>query len=331
MSKKFKILIIILSILSIFGCFVLIYYFGATYPVYSKIAKQEFEIPGLNEGFVPQGMCFVEEQNIWLITGYMGQENLNSRIYVVNPENQQQEKYFYITNTSENMIKSHFCGIANYGDVVWLATEGYILKMNLQDIIDVENEGFVNIVSEFDTKTGADFIFANEKYLWVGDFYRDGYSSLPSSHTVKINDLEINKAIALQFEININETNGFNETPILALSIPNQVQGFSQTNNGEIILSTSYSIPNSVIYVYGQSVVLEDKETLSLEFGEIPLKVCCQENLIKKIEAPAMSEGIDIVDNRVYILYESACNKYKFFNRTRINHVNSIVLEDLFK
>ena len=68
-----------------------------------------------------------------------------------------------------------------------------------------------------------------------------------------------------------------------------------------------------------------------MEFGEIPLKVCCQENLIKKIEAPAMSEGIDIVDNKVYILYESACNKYKFFNRTRINHVNSIVLEDLFK
>lgn len=331
MSKKFKILIIILSIVTILGCLLLVYYFGATYPVYSKIAKQEFEIPGLNEGFVPQGMCFVEEQNIWLITGYMGQENLNSRIYVVNPENQQQEKYFYITNTSENMIKSHFCGIANYNNIVWLATDGYILKMNLQDIIDVENEGYVKIVSEFDTKTGADFIFANEKYLWVGDFYRDGYSSVPSSHTVKINDLEINKAIALQFEINTNEINGFNEIPISVLSLPNQVQGFVQTSNGQIILSTSYSIPNSIIYIYDEGIVLEDKETLSLEFGDIPLKVCCQENLIKKIEAPAMSEGIDIVDNRVYILYESACNKYKFFNRTRINHVNSIVLEDLFK
>ena len=109
------------------------------------------------------------------------------------------------------------------------------------------------------------------------------------------------------------------------------MQGFAQTGNGEIILTTSYSLPDSIIYVFNEPIELENKKTITLDFGEIPLKVLCSKNLIKKFDAPTMAEGIDIAGEKVYILYESACDKYKMVTRTRNNFVESLKIEDLIK
>ena len=295
------------------------------------MAKQEFKIAGLEDGLVPQGLCFIEEENIWLISGYMADGSKDSRIYVVDAENAENNKFFNITGAENQFAKGHFGGVSYAGENVFVASEGHLLTLNLREVLSVENGGAVEIKNVFNTKTGADFLFCDGDFLWVGDFYRSGVENTPTSHHIEISKTEKNYAIALKFEINQNEDSGINQTPVLALSIPNQVQGFAQIQDGKIILTTSYSLPDSIIYVFDNPIELENKKTITLDFGEIPLKVLCAKNLIQNFEAPTMAEAIDITGEKVYILYESACDKYKMVTRTRNNFVESLKIEDLIK
>ena len=43
-----------------------------------------------------------------------------------------------------------------------------------------------------------------------------------------------------------------------------------------------------------------------------------------KLVAPAMAEEVVLVEDRVYVLFESACQKYKLVNRTRTTDVLSL-------
>ena len=62
MTKKKKVVLIsIFFVFIVLFSAVMIYYYGATYPYYDSIRKEEFSIPGLDTTFVPQGFDFDEE------------------------------------------------------------------------------------------------------------------------------------------------------------------------------------------------------------------------------------------------------------------------------
>ena len=45
---------------------------------------------------------------------------------------------------------------------------------------------------------------------------------------------------------------------------------------------------------------------------------------VSRLKAPCMTEEIELVDGRVYVLFENACKKYKAFTRTRLYNVYSL-------
>ena len=57
---------------------------------YSK-AEKEFYIPGLMDGFVPQGFDYVEEEKVFLMCGYM--TSGASRIYVIDKDG---DHHYYV-------------------------------------------------------------------------------------------------------------------------------------------------------------------------------------------------------------------------------------------
>ncbi len=331
MTKKATIwLVSLIAFVVLLGGAVLIYYFGASYPTYASLSRGEFKIPGLNEDFVPQGMCYLESENLWLVSGYVNKSGEKSRIYAVNGQTNTVSKYVNIDMNEDKYVYGHFGGIACHGDYIYLANEGKINQLAIADLMSAETKSALPVLASFDTHTGADFIFATDDALWVGDFYREGNYETDKARHVKISDKETNKALVLKYGFAENRPNGAPDlVPSLAISLPNQVQGFSITSQNQIILSTSYSIPDSIIYVYNAPHTLESMPNITLPVGEIPLLVCSSQNLIKRISAPAMSEGIDLKDDRVYILFESACSKYALVNRTRSTFVTSIALSDL--
>ena len=57
--------------------FLLIWYFGASFPAFEKMSKKEFSIPGLKDGVCPQGLCALPENERPLIIG--GRYGLSSK------------------------------------------------------------------------------------------------------------------------------------------------------------------------------------------------------------------------------------------------------------
>ena len=101
-------------------------------------------------------------------------------------------------------------------------------------------------------------------------------------------------------------------------SIRDKVQGFCITPEGKIVLSASYGITNSIFYVYNEADAVDS----GLTFLDAPVYYLT--NHLKEIQAPAMSEGLDYSEGKIYTMYESACDKYIFGKFFFANYIVSL-------
>lgn len=320
-KKTIKVIALILAIL--LGI-VAIYYFGALYPYYDCLKRVEFQIPGLNEKFVPQGFCYDDISDTYFVSGYMS-DNSASRIYRVKDDS----SYEYVTMSyNDKAHKGHMGGIAVYNNTIWVASSGKVFRLDKNAVLTTKNSQTVNAIDRFDPKNRASFITTQGGYLWVGEFYRDGNYETEESHYYTISESQINRAMAMRFTI--DETKDcavVSTTPNLGLSLPNQVQGITFTDDDKVVCSTSYSIASSHILVYDNVFDSKNQKTMQLFDSDFNFYVLSSNNLYKDIVAPSMSEELVFKDGRVYILYESACKKHALGNRRRLKNVESIIIE----
>lgn len=318
MKKSLKVLIIVSSIVVVLFSAVMIYYFGASYPLYEKYVNEEFKIPGLNDGFTPQGFDYNDVSESYLISGYMKDESA-SRIYIVKNED---VKFVTLTVDGKDFT-GHMGGITSYGNCVWISSEKKVYRFDLNNVIMAKNGDKVNVIDYFETNNGADSILAKDGMLWVGEFYKKGKYDTESSHHILTKSGETNYAITFCYEINENEEYGIKSTtPIKGISTPSQVQGMEILDDGKIVFSTSYSIPSSHLLIYKSILQIEHVEDVLIDGNSIPVYVLSSSDLVCDIKAPSMSEEIVLKDNKLFILYESASKKYKLVNRTRIDKVH---------
>lgn len=326
MKKSLKIISICLVVLfSVLFSTVMIYYFGAVYPSFTKIATKEFEIPGLDTKFVPQGITFDSSNKQFLISGYMS-DNSPSRIYVVNTQN---DNCKYVTLKQESQdYKLHAGGIAVYENYVFVSGDKTLVRFKLEDLISCNNSDAINIVDKLETGNGCDFLEIYNNQLIVGEFYKKDKYETNTNHHIKTSTDKTNYALAYIYDLNAFNTYGLNsEIPVKALSLPNQVQGMTFTKNGNIFLSTSYSIPASKLYTFKNVLNEETTLTVSIKNNNIPLYILDDNNLLSTIKAPAMSEEAVKVEDKIYLLFESNCKKYRMVNRTRLSYVYSLDIQ----
>ena len=323
MSKRKKIFLISAICLTgfIFSA-VMIYYFGATYKEFDLLAKKEFSIPGLETTFVPQGMTYLENDGDFLIAGYMS-DGSASRIYVVDKESGEIEKFVTLKN-GESDYTGHAGGITDYNDNIYLVGDKLLVRFSLSALKSCDNGASVNIIDSLETGNGCDFVLVDGGNLIVGEFYKKDKYDTPESHHIKTSK-GTNYALSYIYRLDDSKQYGLESTtPICALSMPNQVQGMTFNKDGKIILSTSYSISSSIIYKYEN--VFEDSKDgeVVINNQNVNLYILDEEDLITTLSAPSMSEEIELVDDRVYVLFESNCKKYRLVNRTRIKNVFSL-------
>ena len=319
MSKAKKITAISFSVLfAIIGIFLLCWFFGDSYNQFYSIANKEFEIPGLKDGYTPQGLCYEENSNIFLSCGYM-KDGSASRIYVIDGDTNE-TKYFTLKNGEEN-YSGHAGGIDTDGVNVWIVGDGQVFRFMFAEVKMVENKGNITIVDSFESKNGADFVTIENGNLWVGEFHRDGKYNTPENHEIQTEN-SVNKAISFCYQIDNNKAYGIDSTtPIKALSTRSLVQGMVITND-KIVLSTSYSLPNSHIYIYN-NILSSTTQTFDYEGNNIPLYILQDTDLQKEITAPCMSEEITLANDRIFVLFESACKKYNLVTREPLKNVYS--------
>ena len=327
MKKTGKIWLTVGCILLALIIFLSVWFFGATYPQLN--ATWQFSVPGLKSGFVPQGLCRMDDLRLWLISGYMA-DGSASRIYVVNGMTGEAVKYFTVKDGTA-LLDGHFGGVACNGDDIWLASEGVVYHFYTSDVQEVVDARSVVVKDKFDSCTNADFCFANDEIFVVGEFDRNAKYSQQSHHLSR-EDGMVNTSIALVFKTGNGkyglETDAYGSlSPVLAYSVPDKIQGFCMVGS-KIVLSASYALASGTTYVFDGNIAsaVDNVGTLSIMNSTVPFRALWADRASQTIRVPAMCEGMDYFGNQIYMLFESASTKYKAFSRTRSDKVMSFAI-----
>lgn len=282
--------VLVLAVLTVGGLNVAKYgIYKEFYSIRTNICKN----PGLSDGFVCQGIAADEENEIFLVSGYMKDKSA-SRIYITNEQN---DSYHVSLVKGGEDFTGHAGGIAVTRGTVYLASGKRIYSLPLSVLLEAEAGEVIEIGEGVRVNNSASFVFTDEEYLYVGEFHDGG--AYQTSHTYMTPSGE-NNAIISRYKL------GKLDAPDRIYSIPDKVQGVAFTPDGKIVFSTSYGITDSVYYVYDASEIIPTEHTLD------GAPVYFLGECIKKIKGPAMSEDLDWYEGRVISLSESASDKYIF-------------------
>ncbi len=321
-NKKFRGLIIaaasICCVALILGVFLLVWFNADSYKDFEGFSQQ-FEIPGLDDGVVPQGLGNYE--NKFFISNYMV-DGSASRVYVVDGSDQEK----YVTFEYDGKTYTGHCGgVAANGKYLWICSGNYIYTADYSDVISTASEqgGVVTLNTRTNVEVNAAFLFYTNGKLFVGEFYREQNYQTDESHHLTTPCGDKNNALALMYLIDSSE-DGFEDAPLFAVSITDRIQGFAVVD-GKICLSQSYGLSNShiLVYDYVYNITNERKDSITIAGEDVTLYYLDSECLINDYEIPSMSEGLCVYDGEVYVLFESAGKKYRRYVRERIYNVFS--------
>lgn len=303
-------------ILAIIAFLLVQLFFRLPYNEYYKNSSAEFDIPGIREGFVPQGFDYDEGRALFIVSGYM-KEKAPSPVYIFDRSGSVNKRLTLLTDKGE-AYTGHSGGIAVHGDYVYLAggRGGYFYVYDYTDFLRAHDGDEIECLGKFSTKKSADdyvavsFIADSDTHLWIGEFYYgEDYETL-DSHKMYTWGGEYHQALAVTFAFDENAEFGISPTPDAAYSLPDKVQGIA-FNGSDILLSTSYSIDASRIYIHSTDVMYYE-HAYNVLGTQVKLFALDSRSLVGEIKAPPMAEEIAVIDGRLYIMNESASDKYLF-------------------
>ena len=259
--------------------------------------------PGLNDGFVCQGIAASEENDLILVSGYMKDDSA-SRIYAVDSF----DNFHYVSlMQGDKNFTGHAGGIAVTGGNIYIASGNKLFTVPLDAVASVESGATIDIGEGIKVNNEASFAYTDDTYLYVGEFH--------NGEKYNIVGHENQTAEGMHYAICSVYDPADLSKPVKVYSIRNKVQGICFTPDGKVIMSTSYGVADSVYYVYELSKATDSGKTMD----GAPLFYLDQ--LEKEVKGPAMSEGLDYREGKVITLTESASNKYIFGKLFGAKHI----------
>lgn len=308
-------------------------------PFYSN-AQSEFKIPALSEGYIPQGLEKITitsdngvQSDAFLACGYMNNKSA-SRVYLLDIwGNVLSTTHLKKLNNNGEVVDytGHTGGIcANYEkDLAYISGSGGLDVFKLSDLTDTSKSEAVLIGTfKISDKVDPAYCKINEGYLYTGSFHHAGpYDTDVKQHFVTPAG-DTNMSVLLKYELDSSCELGINPDLKAVYSTPSYVQGVAFAPNNRIVLSCSWGLSISKLYVHDLNEVQNYNEFAdSAAWGNnVSLYYVDSASLKETISAPPMSEEIVYFDNRIWIMNESASNKYIFGKFTSGNYLYSYYL-----
>ena len=285
-------------------------------------ARAEFKIPGTSSGFVGQGLDYLENENAFIACGYSAKKGGSSMVYYIDERGKATRTL--LKNEDGSNYTGHTGGIAHYKEYFYITGDDGCDVFALADLTEHKGES----VKIGEVKTLLDPAYCNvyDGKFYTGSFYRAGNHETPDWQRITTPAGDENKAAITVFEIDDGAADSFyiSPEPIAVYSTTGLVQGMTFTPD-EIVLSTSYGLASSHLLFYNNSGISAGQ--LTLEGKNIPLYYLDGACLERSVTAPPMSEEIVYMDGRIYIMTESASNKYIFGKFMSGNDLYSYNLE----
>ena len=280
--------------------------FRLIYRDFYKNAERDFLIPGLNSGFVPQG--FDDLGGEMLVSGYM-KNGKSSRIYVLSSEGKKKDtvELYY---EDGKPYTTHSGGVDVAGDFVYVSGDAYVEIFSLADILD--DDGRASVKAVFDPGFDTAWCTVMNGFVLMGSFADEGTEKyFPDEGEIFTTPTgEKNVSLIKVFKIDENYPLGINPDAVAAFSSGEKVQGLAFVDEEHVILSKSYGLASSTLDFH--KIDTERRGTFLDGEREIPLFYFDSATLERSVKAPPMSEELIVRDGYVYIMNESACNKYIF-------------------
>ena len=240
-------------------------------------APHFFVVPGLAQGFVPQG--FGETKDWFLVTSYYNKYNSKktnqSMLFVVNKKDGKLAKALVLPTTG------HVGGVAGTETDVYVCCGKAVGRIAISAVKSAKNGGSIAFNKSLAMKTTCSFLSYFNSKLYAGVFDED------------------NKGTAYSYTIGKNSL-----TSKAKYVIPKKIQGMAWLSKTQVAVSQSYgrnTDSNIIIYT------LKDKEyNSSVDLTKKSGKY------FKKIIAPPMSENIfrSVYDGNFYAIFESGSDFY---------------------
>ena len=278
--------------------------FGVTalYFDFFNHAKSEYLIPGLASDWVPQGFDYLEDEEVYLMCGYMS-DDTSSRVYV--RQKNGDTHYVELLYADGTPYRKHAGGLCANGKFLYIAGDDGVDVFSLSDVLNGHSAKKLGKIF-----TGHDMAYCSfyNGYLLAGNFYHPETFETPTEHRITTPAGDSNTALMIVFKADENAHFGIDPTPVAGFSTPEKVQGICFTSDDEIVLSTSYSVKSSHLYYH--RIDINRSATVTSCGVEVPLYYLDSATLMDTVTLPPMSEELVYKDGRVHILCESACNKY---------------------
>lgn len=276
------------------------------YETFASLGEGSAIIPGLSQGFVPQGLAYWRDTDWLLVSGYS--DDGASRLIVIDRQHGDLLKVLTLENDDGSLFNGHSGGVALDMHSVYIASDGFVYTASLESIRQAGSVDTLRFLSSFKTPTNASFCTWFNGILWVGDFYYGkGYPSAPYKHRVN-RDGEPTRAWIAGYD---SEPVAGSGVPDYILSVGDRIQGMSVDDASHIVLSQSYGRRNdSALLFFNTPLGTEPDEHVELYGSRVPLWHLDGYNAVKTLCAPPMSEGIAWTSSGIFVLFESAAKKY---------------------
>lgn len=300
-------------------------YFRLPVQSYYNASDALFKIPDIDNGYVPQGMHYerVDENTAYyVLSGYMSNDK-PSPLYLLDMYGQLKTGVT-LTIEDENGefvdYYGHCGGVAVYKNWVYVAGNCELIVYDFKELCNAENGAKLKPLGTFSLKNSdtdyinISFVTVYGNKLITGEFYRDGGFNTLESHTVKTSSGEVNRALAVEYSLSTastyKSTFGINNTSTPKIySLPDKVQGIALTDD-DVYLSCSYHFAFSYIRQYSKADIVKGENKITVLGKEFDVYELNSQNVTKTYKIAPMSEEIAIVNSKLVVNCESACNKY---------------------
>ena len=287
-------------------------------------------IPGVAEGIVPQGIAYIPGEDWVLFSGYRS-DGGNSALIAVDRASNQVVKEVYLNNVDGTAYTGHAGGVCVTEKNIFVSNASKLYRISLETFRALPAAAYCNYEEEIPVPVNASYCCYAEGVLWVGEFQYGAEYKTDASHKVKSEDGRF-KAWTCGYKLDGTTENelkpsamiGETATPDYILSMTEKIQGMT-VKDGQIYLSQSYGRKNaSLIYRFSNVLLNEPDTTAVVNSVEVP--IWCLDKGVRTgaISCPPMSEGLVTVDGAVYVLFESAAQKYMDPKNASVNPLDRV-------
>ncbi len=298
---------------SFFGLFSLKF----RYPDCSRL----YEIPELENDYVPQGFCYIDSHNMFAVSYYSTKDG-NSILVLVNAENGERIKTVKLCYEDGSPCLAHVGGVADIGDSLLISSGKSVRRLKIDDALSAADYDYVYFCGKFATNMQASYVCSYKNCLFVGQFYSftlNGSYDTPEEQRIYTPDGKRNYAMCEKYDMTDMDkmfADGSAE-PLMVISMPNSVQGIAFDGETFVTSSSATFANASKIRYYRLNV---SGDVFSMNGTDVPLYYLTQKSAEKTVKVPPMSEGIDFYNGVVAGIFESGAKKF-FYARARTPYI----------